>query len=1185
MQEADNENREREYGMLCMPPPGNPRCKPSTTGLYARMSSTASGGGSLVSPSQLTPAGSAFMLSRPLTRPSPGMARWPIVVACVWLAVTPLLAADDGPPNAGDDHRPRVTYEGEIASIFARHCIACHGPEKQESGLRVDVRASLLRGGDFGEPSIVPGSGDTSFLVSVVSGENDDLIMPPAGPRLSADDVARLRTWIDQGARMPAGEAIKREIEHWSFRPLTRPIPPGQDEPWVRNPIDAFVLARLAANGLGPSPRADRVMLIRRLYLVVLGVLPDPEAVARFVEDNAAGAYERLVDRLLASPRYGERWARHWLDVVRFGETHGFETNRERPHAWRYRDYVIEAFNADKPYDQFVREQLAGDAYGEDAATGFLVAGPYDLVKSQDVNLTLMQRQDELADMINTTGTTFVGLTLGCARCHNHKFDPVTQRDYYAMQAVFAGVEHGDRPTSLSASRREQRAAVEREVLDLRRKLAPFIPPARTGFVLLDDAQNGGDAGRGLEPLHTPEGQGTNPAGNERGHADDPGAPDRSPNLSGGQYTWWKNQPREAVAVYRPRTTGRHRIWLSWGCGWESHTQDANYVLDDDGDLSTISDQHVIAVVDQQRFARSESPPPGKSLWSGFLDAGVHQLTANSAVALVAGQTGEAITADVLALEALAANAPVAAAAEPPRLRPAVNARQNEERFQPLATRRVRFTIQATNQSQPCLDELQVFAGEVNVAAAAEGARATCSSALPGYPIHQLEHINDGKFGNSHSWISNEDGGGWVQIEFAETATIDRITWGRDRDGKYSDRVPTEYTIEAATESGEWVEIAGSADRLPHDSAGEQAVTYRFAGFDRETATAGRRWLNDLEQAERRLEELATTPTVYAGTFRQPGPTHRLYRGEPTAKREEVVANAPEHFGDLGLDQDTPEQRRRIKLAEWIAEDNRLTARSLVNRLWHYHFGTGIVDTPNDLGVNGTRPTHPELLDWLASEAIEGQWSIKQLHRVILLSNTFCQSSHPREDGLSVDAASRLLWRFPPRRLEAEAIRDNMLLVSGVLDLRMGGPGFSAFEVELENVRHYFPKKSYGPADWRRMVYMTKVRQEQDSVFGAFDCPDASQAVPRRSRSTTPLQALNLFNSLFTMDQSQRLAKRLDREAGPGIAPQVERAFALVFSRRPSPPEMEAAVRFVDMHGLTAFCRALLNANEFLFVP
>jgi hypothetical protein len=256
----------------------------------------------------------------------------------------------------------------------------------------------------------------------------------------------------------------------------------------------------------------------------------------------------------------------------------------------------------------------------------------------------------------------------------------------------------------------------------------------------------------------------------------------------------------------------------------------------------------------------------------------------------------------------------------------------------------------------------------------------------------------------------------------------------------------------------------------------------------------------------------------------------------------------------------------------------------LVNRIWQYHFGRGIVDTPNDFGANGTPPSHPQLLDWLAGEFVRNGWSIKHVHRLILLSNAYHQSGAPRAEGLKVDGDARLLWRFPPRRLEAEAIRDCILHVSGALDTRVGGPGFSAFKVEKENVRHYFPKTRFGPAEWRRMVYMTKVRQEQDAVFGAFDCPDGNQVTPKRSRSTTPLQALNLLNSTFMTQQAEIMAKRLRREAGDDVSKQISRAFALFYNREPTVEERADAATLIKQHGLESFCRALLNTNEFLFI-
>ena len=312
-----------------------------------------------------------------------------------------------------------------------------------------------------------------------------------------------------------------------------------------------------------------------------------------------------------------------------------------------------------------------------------------------------------------------------------------------------------------------------------------------------------------------------------------------------------------------------------------------------------------------------------------------------------------------------------------------------------------------------------------------------------------------------------------------------------------------------------------------------------------------------------------------------------LYRGDPLAKRDAVGPDGIRALGGaLGLAASAPEQQRRLKLAQWVTTpDNPLTARVIVNRLWKHHFGTGLASTLNDLGVNGVRPTHPELLDWLAAELVSTGWSLKRIHRLILTSRTWRQSSQSREAALAADGGSLLLWRFPPRRLEAEVIRDNILLASGVLESRMGGPGFSGFKVEAENVRHYHPKETYGPADWRRMLYMTKVRQEREPTFGVFDCPDFNQTVPSRSRSTTPLQSLSLLNSPFVLQQAGLLAKRLRREAGADTRTQVTRACRIALGREPTLEELADAGQLVAEHSLEAFCRALFNANEFLFLP
>jgi hypothetical protein len=897
-----------------------------------------------------------------------------------------------------------ISFQRDVRPILTAHCVECHGPDTQESGLRVDRRADLLKGGKSGRPAIEPRRSAGSRLLQLVSGSDKKLTMPPDGARLSAAEVETLRKWIDEGATFDEAKAeAGPSADFWSFKPVHAGLPPAIKEGshFADNPIDAFVAAKLQWAGLQPSPPADRRTLIRRLYLDVLGLPPSPEEVTRFCSDENPLAWNRLVDQVLASPHSGERWARHWLDVVRFAETDGFETNVERPHAYPYRDYLIEAFNDDKPYDRLVFEQLAGDSVGEDAATGFLVGGPCDKVKSPDPVLTRMQRQDELTDIINTTGTTFLGLTLGCAKCHNHKFDPIPQRDFYAVQAVFAGVQHGER--SLDAVDEPQRA--------------------------------------------------------------------------------------------RRRT------------------------------------QIVAEIAQTSRALRSLG------------------------------------------------------------LRPPVDPRRNDELFPTVRTRRVRFTIRATNDgSEPCLDELQVFAkvpnGSLeNVALASSGAKVAVSSVFPGSSFHKREHLNDGLFGNERSWISNERGQGWATIEFPHDCAVSQITWGRDRSGAYRDRLATDYLIEAETADGSWKRVASSVDRLPAESA-HSAIDSFLGRLTPKRAQQAALLLAELTRLREERDSTSLTAKIYAGVFVQPDTVHRLYRGDPGSPREAVSPGAIAAVSPLDIPSATPERERRIALAKWITRpQNPLTARVMVNRLWHYHFGRGIVETPSDFGHNGGRPSHPELLDWLARELVRSGWSLKHVHRLILTSHTYQQSSAPRADGLKIDASARLLWRFPPRRLEAEAIRDSMLAASGVLDERMGGPGFSPFRPNTNYVRVYLPKEDFGPPEWRRMVYMSKVRMEQDSVFGAFDCPDAGLIAPRRTQSTTAVQALGLFNSRFTEQQAELLARRCQREAGDEIAPRVRRAFELAFGRPPDEFEERAAMPLVSRHGLTSLCRALFNANEFLFIP
>ncbi len=691
----------------------------------------------------------------------------------------------------------------------------------------------------------------------------------------------------------------------------------------------------------------------------------------------------------------------------------------------RIRDYVIRAFNRDTPFPQFVLEQLAGDTLDDghpghavdwltQSATGFLVGGSHDVVGNQTVEGMLQQRADDLDDMITATGTTFLGLTLQCARCHDHKFDPITQKDYYGMQTILAGVTHAER------------------------------------------------------------------------------------------------------AIAAPDADARLR------------------------------------------------------------QAGI-------------------VRAELTAIEAgLDATEPLAHPGQDRPARPMVNFRRNVERFAPVKARMVRLTILATsNQIEPCLDEVEVYSAPGNgthsprnVALATAGGRASASSEYPNAAIHKIAHLNDGRTGNSQSWISNSSGKGSVTLVWPEPVTIDRIVWGRDREGMFSDRLATEYYVEAAVEADHWAVVASSIDRVPFDPRAkpEPAAPSQVASGDQlERARLVRR------QAELRtlLADLGATAKVYAGTFSQPGKGYLLVRGDPTRKGPEVQpAGLAVLRPALVLDKESPEASRRAALARWIADPvNPLPARVMVNRLWHYHFGRGLVATPSDFGFNGAPPSHPELLDWLASAYVEGGWRLKPLHRLIVTSATYRQSSRLNEKAQAIDRDNRLLWRMTPRRLEAEPIRDAILASSGKLDSRMGGPGYNVWEKNTNYVAIYKPRAELSGDAFRRMVYQFKPRSQGDPTFAAFDCPDAALAVPRRNVSTTALQALNLLNSEFVIRQAAFFAERLEKEVGSDPAPQAKLAFRLAFGRSPTQPELTAAVSLIKSHGATALCRALYNANEFIYVP
>ena len=916
-----------------------------------------------------------------------------------WLAFAGDSATDAEAARAG-------VFRREIAPILVSRCLTCHSSKLKKGGLDLSTRGSALAGGSSGEAAIVPGKpAESELLAKLEAGE-----MPPKNP-LAKDRIEAIRAWIAAGAdydREPLKPGSADASALWSLRPIARPTPPPvKNAAWPRNAIDQFILAKLEHEGIEPVPLAGRHVLIRRATLDLTGLPPTPQEIEAFLNDTRADAYERLIDRLLASPHYGERWGRHWLDVVRFGESHGYETNMPRYNAWPYRDYVIRAFNQDLPYADFVRDQLAGDVAAGDglakAATGFLVAGTHDGVGNATREGMLQQRNDDLDDVIAATSSTFLGLTVQCARCHDHKFDPIPQRDYYALQAVFAGVKHGDRAIALvpEPDRTAERSRVSEELGRLEDALDALEPLAQS------DARHASRAA--VDPLH-----------------------------------------------------------------------------------------------------------------------------------------------DV-------------------------------DRFEPVLVRYVRFEIMSTNDgNEPCIDELEVRGPGrpgVNLASAAQGAKASASSEYPGNSRHKVVHLNDGRESNERSWISNEKGKGWAQVELARPARVDRVIWSRDRTGVYRDRLAVSYKVEVAAQPGRWRVVASSADRVAYGAG--KAATSRGCSQETRALIERRAWLRE------RAKRLATDESVYAGIFDTPEPTHLLARGDPSQPQGLVV---PASLSSLSprfvLDQAAPDVERRRALASWLADPaNPLPLRVLANRIWQYHFGLGLVATPNDFGSLGAPPSHPELLDWLAREIERDGGRIKPLHRLIMLSSTYQQSTMANPRGQARDAMAALRWRYPPRRLEAEAIRDAILFTSGDLNPAIGGPSYTVWAPNTNYVAVYNALPRQGPATFRRMVYQLRPRGRLDDTFGVFDCPDAAQTTPRRTVSTTAPQALALWNSEFVLERATALAERARSQAGADPSAQVRWMFMTTLGRAPTDRERTGAVALVEHDSPAALGRVLYNSSEFLTLP
>ena len=808
----------------------------------------------------------------------------------------------------------KVSFSTDVAPILAKNCAQCHGPAPAMGNLDLRSRDAALKGGQHG-PAIVPGDSAGSRLYQHLTGQMKPQM--PMGGRLTDAEIAVIKAWIDSGAEWDSPIAAEKpavpaehkftdqQRNYWAFQKVTKPAVPAVG---ARNPIDAFVAAKLASQNLQPNPPADKVTLLRRAYLDLTGLPPSPEDTQAFLADNSPAAFEKVVDRLLASPQYGERWGRHWLDLARYADSAGFKADETRPNVWRYRDYVIQSFNEDKPYDRFVKEQIAGDElYPDDAAAR--VATGFDRLWPDESNLAnpILRRQEILNDITDTVGAVFMGMTYGCARCHDHKFDPILQKDYYRLQAFFANIRNDDHASLLTgdqaAAYQQQRAEWENQTREIRAGMDTLLASVR--------------AERLKEDI--------------------------------GMF------PKEAQdAVFTPP---EQRTPMQW-----------------------------------QMYYRSASRLPSNR-------------------------------------------------------------------------------------------ELE---------------RALKGDAKQRYADLQKELA---KFDN---------------LKPADPPVAEAIF-------DASRNAPPEYVL--------------------------------FKGV----------WDAPLDEV-------------------QPGVLSIL---DPTPAK--IVA--PEGLNSTG---------RRSALANWLTDPkNPLTARVMVNRIWQDHFGKGIVGTSSDFGVMGERPADPKLLDYLATNFVENGWSMKKMHRLIMLSNTYQQSSAYQEQAAKVDPDNKLLWRFDRRRLEGEVIRDSMLMAAGQLNLKMGGPGvFPPIPQGISNGSKYLawtPEKDPTEAD-RRSVYVFVKRNLRYPMFEAYDFPDTSESCPRRYATVSPTQPLVGMNDSLIRQWSRELADRVLNDSGLSPEQQVERAFRIVFNRAPKEDERQAVLDFLnkqagEIGGQTAraaafvdFCQALLNSNEFLYV-
>jgi mono/diheme cytochrome c family protein len=945
-------------------------------------------------------------------------------------------------------------FEKRIRPLFVEHCFQCHGenPSKVKGGLRLDTAAAIRKGGDSGA-LFVAGDPDKSLLIKAVRYADPDLQMPPKGKKLAPAQIADLERWVAGGAPLPPdvvmeADPIASARTNWAFRaPVKPPVPAVTNTAWVKSPIDAFVLAKIEAEArhrnlpLAPAEPADKRTLLRRATYDLTGLPPTPAEIAEFLADDSPGAFAKVVERLLASPRYGEKWGRHWLDVVRYTDSfdaRGIGGEADVPEAWRYRDWMVEAFNRDLPYDQFILQQLAGDILATNVpgrfdtnaliATGVYVIGEWGTGDADKEKMLT----DIVDDQIDVTGRGFLGLTLACARCHDHKFDPISTRDYYALAGIF----------------------FSSHILP-----SPGVKTAGSPVLRI--------------PLAPPE-----------------------------------------VLARREQAEKR------------------------------------VAKLERELDRRA------------------------GAASFTAANRGEFNQPTLAAIHAPGADLPNAVA----------NSGDEPIRFLTITLPGRSVALHPSPERNAAAVWLSPITGEVEVSGRVADADDKCGNGFEWTLYHGTNALTSGKVNNGQTELLTS-----TNLSVSRNDLVQLVVKPRGKDHS-CDTTVVELRVQQRDATNEW--------RLPHDVVADlpksaNTGAWHFISFAGQPPTKLESALSPEERAaqESARGELAALrkelerKIPVAHGLREGGTPQSAHAGIRDArvhirgKYDRLGDVVPRRFPTVLAGDEQPRlgtnTSGRLELARWIASPtNPLTARVMVNRLWQHHFGEGIVRTPNNFGKLGTPPTHPELLDWLAHRFVESGWSIKAMHRLLMLSATYQQSSRGCVAGDSrvetLDPENLSFARASRRRLTAEEIRDAMLFTGGELDMATGGPSVNDL-----NTR-------------RRTLYVMTVRSDKSTYRMLFDAPDAQTMAEKRIDSTVAPQALFMLNHPFAAARASALSQRARKQAGDDAA-RVRWLYEALYSRLPSEAESALATRILTSSGdpetaWLRYCQVLLCANEFVYV-